>query len=191
MKTLTLTAAFVALLCFASKAQDIPLDTVSKQVSYASVVETPGTKDELYTKARAWFATAFKDSKSVIQMDDKESGKLIGKGIVLGNIRDALNITTLGTFKLNYTVYITVKDGKYRYEITEFNSQDLPGQNVWKAENHNIYDLAINPDNRKSNGKWKGKYATYVILTSKTGNELETSIKAAMSAPISASKDNF
>lgn len=191
MKTLTLSAAFVALLCFASKAQDVPVDTITKQVSYASVVEVQGSKSELYTKARAWFATAFKNSNYVIQMDDKEAGKIIGKGAEFGNIMDALNIVTLGTFKLNYTVYITVKDGKYRYEITDFNSEDQPGKNTWTIAKFNIYDLVTNPDNRKSNGKWKNKYATYIKLTDKTGTELQTSIKSAMEAPMSSNKDNF
>lgn len=41
----------------------------------------PGTKDEIYTNVKSYFARAYVDANSVIQTDDKEQGIIIGKGL--------------------------------------------------------------------------------------------------------------
>lgn len=51
------------------------------KVNYTAIVEVPNTsKDELYNRAKLWFAKNFKDSKEVLQIDDKVNGKILGKG---------------------------------------------------------------------------------------------------------------
>ena len=43
------------------------------------IVQANGSKTELYVKANEWAARIFGSSKSVIQFQDKESGKVVGK----------------------------------------------------------------------------------------------------------------
>ncbi len=38
------------------------------------------SKDQLYQRGRAWFNSSFKSSKDVLQIQDKETGELAGKG---------------------------------------------------------------------------------------------------------------
>ncbi len=189
MKTL-ITIGVLAALCLSVKAQTLPMDSVSKKVSYGSIIPIQGTKDELYIKAKQWFVKSFKSANYVLQMDDKEAGKLIGKASEIGIIKDSFGISSLGEFKLNYTVYITVKDGKYRYEITDFNSQDIPSKNLWVIKNYDISEIVNDPKSKKSNGNYKKDYLRYIVLTDKIGSDLSASIKETMNASVS-NKDNF
>ncbi|WP_107822016.1 DUF4468 domain-containing protein [Mangrovibacterium marinum] len=56
--------------------------TVSKS---EQVIEVPGTKDELYVKANEWMVRSFNNAKSVIQFQDKEAGKIMGKYLLHGS----------------------------------------------------------------------------------------------------------
>lgn len=79
-------------------------------ITYTEVVEVEGTAQELYIKAKEWFVNAYRDSKSVIQVDSKDEYKIIGKGVLLipfgGHGR-----------KIWHTVTIQCKDDRYKYTI--------------------------------------------------------------------------
>jgi hypothetical protein len=88
-------------------------------------VDTTLSSNELYLRARAWFAESYRSAQDVIQMDDKENGKIIGKG----NIRytSRIFVGSEGTKGwIRYTISIQVKDGRYRYEITDFYHEGNP-----------------------------------------------------------------
>lgn len=80
---------------------------------YSEVVDVPGkNSDQLYSSAREWFADSFNSANDVLQMDDPVAGKLIGKGtfeLTIGYI----------IWRPNFTIKIFVKDGKYKYEISD------------------------------------------------------------------------
>ncbi len=73
------------------------------------------SKTELFERARAWFATAYKNSKEVLQVSDKESGELIGKS----NFQ-VIAKTVDVTGYVDYDIKVTTKDGKYRIEMSNF-----------------------------------------------------------------------
>jgi len=76
---------------------------------YSNVVNVENTtKDNLYSHAKIWFADTFKSAQNVIQLDDINAGKIIGKGSVL---------LTNNNEYLKFTLAINVKDGRYKYEI--------------------------------------------------------------------------
>lgn len=82
------------------------------RICYSKVIEVPGvSKSELYDRAYAWFVSTYKSAKDVIQMADKESGKIIGKGWFTH---------PFSKLKVDHSVTITVKDGRYKYTITDF-----------------------------------------------------------------------
>lgn len=96
----------------------LPIDSITNLITYQEVVKVEGiTKDELYIRAREWFAKTFVSAQDVIQMDDKASGKIIGKGSSSGFYSILMSIIP---YSLTYTVSITAKDGRYRYEISPF-----------------------------------------------------------------------
>lgn len=69
---------------YSQNTPNLPIDNETKLITYSEVIILDSTvnKSELYSRAREWFAKAFKSSKNVIQMDDKENGKIIGKALM-------------------------------------------------------------------------------------------------------------
>lgn len=98
---------------------------------YSEVVQAEGkTSQQLYTTAREWFAKTFVSANDVIQMEDPASGKIIGKGsnhisesYVIGKGLTAI-FTKLDWYP-NYTLKIEVKDGRYKYELTDIKIKSI------------------------------------------------------------------
>lgn len=84
------------------------------KVVYEEVIEVDKTKDQLYNSAKHWMVTIFNDANEVIQLDDKESGKIIGKGVVR-HTQPILWTSVINNN--NFTIEIDCKEGKYRYRI--------------------------------------------------------------------------
>ena len=118
MKKLLLLFASVILFYFA-KAQEVvlPIDSTTNKICYTDVVNVEGkTQDELYISAKSWFVTTFNSSQNVIDLDDKESGIIIGKGQI------PVYTTSMVTAPMGYIsflVKIEIKDGRYRYTFTD------------------------------------------------------------------------
>jgi hypothetical protein len=99
----------------------LPIDPDTKRITYADVVQVPGVSQaELYTRAKLWFAEAFKSAKQVVQADEKDAG------IVQGEAWSPMEAHFMGknmpasNTRLWYTVKLACRDGRYRYEISEF-----------------------------------------------------------------------
>jgi len=90
-------------------------------VTYSGVVQVDSADmNTLYLRAKKWFVMTYKSAKDVIQLDDKENGEITGKGdfkIEYYNL--APNIS--------HTISIFVKDGRYKYVITQFSYSDTLG----------------------------------------------------------------
>ncbi|HTI60766.1 DUF4468 domain-containing protein [Mucilaginibacter sp.] len=105
-------------LSFRCLSQNVALPLKDSLIYYEEVVTAPDTanKDILFSLAQTWFANAFKNSKSVLQVNDRQSMKLIGKGVSLlrngyGNRSDEY---------IYYTIAVDIKPGRYRYRIYDF-----------------------------------------------------------------------
>ena len=90
-----------------------PLDSLG-------VVNVEGaTAADLHSRAKAWFANAFKDSREVVHMNDENSKTMIGKGTA----KYPEKYVDGGWFK--YTVEISCREGRYRYSVNTI-SHDNP-----------------------------------------------------------------
>jgi len=79
---------------------------------YENVGDVPGVlKDDLYVKVNSWFVETFKSAESVIEYQDKEAGKVMGKYVF--NYSEGAY-----SYSVKQTISIDVKDGKYRLVIT-------------------------------------------------------------------------
>jgi len=103
-----------------------------KNFEYLQIDSVPGTKAEVYTKARTFIASYFVSAKDVIQMDDKESGTIIAKGFFeIEGAKGGFG-NHLGNDKIWVIITIDVKDNKYRCKISDFKHE---GGNYKGAEN--------------------------------------------------------
>ena len=115
---LLLCALFV---CFAAVGQTMPLptDSATQKITYQGVVQVPGVSQlELYSRAREWFAATFGSSKAVLEMDDRESGKLIGRAYAQFEFSGGFGPTL--PWAMWRTIKVEMKEGRYRYTVTNF-----------------------------------------------------------------------
>lgn len=165
--------ALFALVSLCASAQTrLPMDSATKQYSYSEVVIVDSTsKDELYLRAKEWFANSFKSANDVLQMDDKEAGKLIGKGNTDIHVKSVgLTVPVM----LKFTVKVTAKDNRYRYEIT-----NLIYRNYANEYNLNPTDVPAE-DFQFKNGKATKMQQQYIDQTDATVKALIASLKTAM-----------
>ena len=93
------------------------------------IENSASTKSELYTKARSIIAYKFKNSNYVVQMEDKESGRIICKGVMV--------VHSTGTLGINYSNYVNfsltidVKDNRYRAVISDIYHSGISSSNEY------------------------------------------------------------
>lgn len=130
----------------------------SNPLIYSEVVDLPGlSKDEIYSMARMWFVEAYKNPQKVLQIQDKESGEIVGKGNTKYYSKIWMGAEgSKGV--INYTVKIFIKDGKYKYEITDFIHKGI------------TYDYGLITDSKEYDGSYK--------LYKSHGNKVWTELKS-------------
>ena len=81
--------------------------------TFQKIYDLEMSKNEIYDKSLYWMAETFVDSKAVIEVRDKENGKIIGKGI--------MKYFILGVKKLvRYTMIIDIKEDKLRLTFKDY-----------------------------------------------------------------------
>jgi len=131
------------------------------------------TKSNLYIKANEWVANTFNSAKDVIQMNDKEAGKIIAKGVIECFETAALSSITID---VKFTLAIDVKDKKYRIRLYDFliTYISIPG-NPYSPFQPNT---SLSED--KSHDLWPKNFRNVKYKCYDRANELLTSFKAGM-----------
>lgn len=114
---------------------ELPRNPETNKVSFYEVVQLDSTfsKEDLYINAKDWFFETFVNIKAVIHIDDKENGKISGKSFVSLSTVGKVFVTVYGDY--NFTITIAVKNGKYRYEITDFSdAQETAIEDIYSVE---------------------------------------------------------
>jgi len=102
----------------------LPFDEQTHRISYQGVVEVPDvTKDQLYVRANEWVAKAYRSANNVIQMQDKEAGRLVAKGLIRVSLRVLGMDADAGVIRHTLTIY--VKEGRYKYVLSDLSHEDL------------------------------------------------------------------
>jgi len=97
----------------------IALNKNTGKAEYTEVVlvDSSLTKEMLYSSAREWITVSFKSANHVLQMEDKDAGKLICKG----NFKSQGCGAVISKYndRINFTLIIETKNGKYKYTVTD------------------------------------------------------------------------
>jgi hypothetical protein len=75
--------------------------------------------EALFNQGRRWFTEYFRDGKSVLQVQDKQSGEISGKGNFPYKMEFIPGLN-YADGHIEFIVTIHVKNGKYKYTITDF-----------------------------------------------------------------------
>jgi len=157
----------------------IPFDPATSRILYTEVVQALGaSQTELYTRAKLWFASTFKSAKAVVQADEKDAGVIQGTAF-----QDVYVSTGAFTYteKLWYTVKMVLRDGRYKYEISDFRMQGYPSQYNLNPGEPTPAEGYISIDQKKGMTLNLARSAGRAIA--QAGNALSTSITDGMSKP--------
>src|ERR1700740_2673048 len=118
-----ITIASMLFLCMYARSQNFRFPIKDDAIVYENVVNVDSTitKDLIYKSAKTWFVKTFKNAKYVIQSEDQQAGRIIGKGSI--EIPADIHFNHAVGSICNFTIQIDVKDGKYRYRIFQFSTQ--------------------------------------------------------------------
>ena len=108
---------FVSSFSMFTYAQDVPKFTInseSKIVEYSEVVESQGNSNELFNRAIEWLNSFYKNPQSATRIRDQINGKI--EILYKFNPNGTSPDETYGS--IEYTLQINLKDGKYKYLIT-------------------------------------------------------------------------
>lgn len=159
---------------------DLPIDSASGKITYTDVVyvDDNANKSELYSRAREWFAKTYNSSNNVIQMEDKESGKIVGKAL-LQVYNKAWGMKGEAGY-INYTISIYMKDSRYKYEITNFHHT---GQysNGTTIPDYGVCENMINTTDKQLGVSYQKQYNGYLNTMNDNINALIADLKNAMS----------
>jgi hypothetical protein len=105
---------------------NIPVDKISKLITYTDVVPVKGISTKvLYKRAFDWFNKYYKNPTDVIRESDSTKGTIVGKSrFKISNAPDKKGLRTDAGL-IMYTIKVNIREGRFKYEITELNQKAL------------------------------------------------------------------
>lgn len=147
----------------------LPVDSITHHITYEAVVEVPNAKaDLLYKRALAWFNSHYPNPKEAIRENDSLKFKIVGKPrFKIYNPADKSGLKTDAGL-VQYTITVACKDGRFRYEISEYNwkKSSYYACEKWMDTKDQYYDPAM---------------ADYLNQLSSYTSDLTKSLREAMS----------
>jgi hypothetical protein len=104
----------------------MPVDPDTKLITYKEVVTVAGTPAELFNRAIQWVNKQYKNPVDATKVRDQASGVIeIIHRIELTRIEQG---ATLLAGRVDYSMKLEMKEGRYRYTITNFIVKDVSRQ---------------------------------------------------------------
>lgn len=90
----------------------------NNSITRFSIVDAPKkTKEKIYLDVNSWFIHSFNNGNSVIQLNDKDAGVIIGKGYV-ENVAEHTSFTSNAFVHAYVIVRVDIKDEKLKITTT-------------------------------------------------------------------------
>lgn len=163
-----------------SETPELPIDSNTEKITYSEVIkiDTSTSSEELFSRAREWFAKAYNSSNDVIQMEDKESGKLVGKAL-MQVYHKALG-ANYPSGHINYTISLYFKLGRYKYVISDFHhtGQLVSGGN--RIPDYGVCEEMINTTHKTMGMSYQKVYNYYLTQMDIKIKSLITDLKKSM-----------
>jgi hypothetical protein len=119
----------------------LPIDPDTKLITYKEVVTVTGTQSELFNRAIEWINKQYKNPADVTKVRNPSTG-IIDIIYRIELTKDEKGVTRAAGI-VDYSMKIELKEGRYRYTITNFNSKDASRQPIEQWMNK--ADKAYNP----------------------------------------------
>ncbi len=178
----TLTGVILPLFLSAQEQQQspqLPVDDKTGKISYIKVNEVSGaTTAVLYQRALNWAMSFYKNPGDVIRERDSVAGKIVCKArFKIMNTPDKKGFAT-DAGNVMYTLTLQSKDGRYRYELTDFN---------WKQQSYYACEKWMD----KSKPSYTPEFSHYLQQLNTTSQEALKSLEKAMSTAAETKADDW
>lgn len=122
---------------------DMPRSEENNQVYYMDVITEDGVdKTELYRRANNWYKKFYKNPSGAIESADSVNGAMVFKPAFSAfRTKDGAKVQSA---VVKYTLTLSFKDGKYRYEIKNINLQAASYYPIEKLFNQNDPNIEDN-----------------------------------------------
>lgn len=173
---------FVLLFSLFTVAQEVK----QEPLAYTQVVEVKDvSKDDLYNRAKMWFSKNLKNTRYVVDFDDKASGQIIAKSNVDIYQRNFWGTKIDG--KLRFVMKLFFKDGKYKFVVTDFTHE--PDKK--KVVDFGLLTTSVDfPREPKGNRNWYNENWKHIkVKALNISNLIFSSLEAAMEKPIKIDND--
>jgi hypothetical protein len=121
-------------------------------------------------------------------MEDKDLGKIIGKALIQV-YHKTLGTTYSGGY-INYTIAIYTKDGRYKYEITDFHHTGQYVGGGSSVPDYGICEKMINTTDKTMGVSYQKIYNQYLSQMDSNIRNLIADLNDAMSAKAIKPTDN-
>ncbi|MBE7400675.1 DUF4468 domain-containing protein [Bacteroides fragilis] len=101
-------------------------DAITRTIIVDSVDKS---KNETYVEINNWFIHSFNDGKSVIQLNDKDAGSVIGKGYISDISYNIVDGTTVNAWII---LRVDIKNNKFRITTTIQEYEAVIGEEFFK-----------------------------------------------------------
>lgn len=102
----------------------------SNSISRTTIIEAEGlSREKIYIEVNNWFVHSFNSGKSVIQLNDKDAGVVIGKGYI-SNVSNHTSMTTNSIVNAWVIIRIDIREDKFRVMTTIQEYEIEMGQGV-------------------------------------------------------------
>jgi len=172
--------AFFAMLSVNVKAQDtnpqLPVDVDTKLITYKEVVTVEGNKSELFNRAIEWVNKQFKNPTEATKVRDPQSGLID----ILHRIEltfDEKGVTRSAGI-VEYSMKIELKEGRYRYTITNY---------TYKQASRVPVEKWLDKSDKAYNPAWDN----YLSQINQFSNKLIESLKQGMLPPAPKKVDEW
>ncbi len=153
----------------------LPIDDVTKLITYQEVVQEEGTPQEFFNRAIGWINEYYPNPVDVTKVRDPQTGKIEGlHRFKIKNTDAEGNQTDAGVIQYEFT--LEFKDGRYRYNMTNF---------VFRQASKIPVEKWMNKDDQQYNPSWD----SYLKQVDEFAKSWIESLKAGMK-PKPAAKDD-
>ena len=98
-----------------------------KPISFKIVETVDSTikKELLYINAMEWLTKHFNNANKIIQLSDKEAGIILAKGNFAYDPPSSMLAGGVEHHTVSFTIKFSLKDGKYKLELSDFTDDQL------------------------------------------------------------------
>ncbi len=112
---------FTACLTFKAVAQDFPRDSLTQKIDFVGVVPAPSyTKSSGFDRALVVLHRMYKEADTKISVKDKDNGIIVVNGYTQLMLKLKSGVMEPYSDLVLYKLTLSFKNGKYRYEFTDF-----------------------------------------------------------------------